>query len=155
MPTENPYETQPEAPGDASTELSTQQVTIGEFSEDTSGNISLTSKIVKIAAVFAAFASLSSFMQVWAAFRFYGFPNGWTTWHTLICLRILYAPCWLLLAWTLWQYGKSLDQLRLNGIRHTETTIEQQAKLWLAIGLLIFALLVGVVVSFGRSLAAW
>lgn len=153
MSSDNPYEAPKTRQPDLVPAVDRPNI-VTDLTEDAKGNIGLTSKIVRIAAIFSSIASLTAVMQIWATFRYYGLPNGWTPWHTLISLRILNSPCWLLLAWMLWRYGKSLDQLQANGIRDLETTIEQQAKLWLAIALLILVAVLNAAVIFGSSAAA-
>ena len=130
---------------------SAQQVFVSELSDDAKGNLGLTSKITRAAAAFAVFAFLGAVRQVWMGLRFVAFSGSWTAWHIITCLEIVLAPCWLLVAWMLWKYAKSLEQLRRNGIRFTEAIIEDQAKLWLAMGLVMFLMLVRVALFWGAS----
>ncbi len=141
MSTDNPYESPSNIASAPPTTSSVQQVVVSELSDDAKGNVGLTLKITRIAAVIAALMSLSALMQIWTVFRVGGLQDGWTAWHVLFYMNFVFAPCWLLLAWMLWKYSKSLGQLRLNGIRHIETTLEEQAKSWLAIGLVTFIIL--------------
>ena len=53
----------------------------------------------------------------------------------------------------MWQYSKALRDLSINGIRRAETTIDKQTKVWLMIGLMIAAILLGSILVSARSLA--
>ena len=138
---DNPYESPsntgiapPSVPG-------TQQALVCELSDDAKGNLGLTSRITRIATVIAVLASLNEGGQIWRAFRSGSLSGRFASWHLLFGLNFLLAPSWLLLAWMLWKYSRSLDLWRRNGIHRTEATIEDQAKLWLAIGLVTFFIL--------------
>jgi len=152
-PEANPYESSPR-PARIEQASSTVIPAHGTaLSPECCGNLTLTSKIVRIASVVFGIGSLVSILQIWAAFRFYGFPDGWTLWHTLIAYRIVYTPCWLLLAWMLWKYATCLNTMADKGVVEVEPTMEQQAKVWLAFGLLLFVMLIGLAIGFSGALS--
>jgi hypothetical protein len=91
-------------------------------------------------------------VQVWLSFRFYGLPDGWTWWHTLLIYRLAYTPCWLLLATMMWSFAQSLRGLAKHGCDNIELVIERQAKMWLAAGLLAFVMLTGVALAYVASM---
>jgi hypothetical protein len=146
----NPYQTPDNA--DAQAEGFDQPKLGGDLSDDTRGNLGLTANIIKFATVLAALLSVVPVIQVYLSFRFFELPIGWTWWHTLICYRLAYTPCWLLLAWMMWRYASSLNRLAINGTEELEKVIEQQAKMWLAAALLGFVMILGVALPYVVSL---
>jgi uncharacterized membrane protein len=149
----NSYGPPSQADDKADSSRSGESNEINDLSPDCRGNLTLTSKIIRFASVVFGIGSVASIIQVWSAFRLYGFPDGWTWWHTLIVYRVVYAPCWLLLAWMLWRYAKSLDQMAIRGAVEIENAMEQQAKMWLAVGLLLFVMLIGLAITFSGALS--
>lgn len=129
-------------------------VSVPDFSEDTRGNLGLISRVIKAAAVFAAIASTIGVLQIWAMIQITRGTSAWTTMHTLACLRLVFTPCFLLLAWMMWRYARCLDDARVNGISEIEATIEQQTKMWLSVGLLIFLMMAQYVAVFAASFSA-
>ena len=148
----NPYQPLKETRTGVDKATPDQQI-VNDLSADCRGNLQLTSRIAKVASVAAALVSLAILLSVGFTFRLYGLPDGWI-WWTYFCYRIIYTPCWLLLAWMMWKYAGCLDRLAENGVREVEATVEQQAKMWLAVGLLVFVVLIGSVVSFVLSAAS-
>ena len=147
----NPYQ----SPNDTNAEMQgiDRPAADSGLSDDARGNIGLTTNIIKVASILAGLVSLVPVLQVWFSFRWYGLPNGWTWWHTLICYRLAYTPCWWLLASMMWKYAKSLNRLAKGGTQEIEDVIEQQTKMWLAGGLLAFVMLIGVALAYGVSMA--
>ncbi len=143
---DNPYEPPSDKGPVSATAPSAKQVVVCELSDDAKGNLGLTSKITRVAAVIAVFMTANELWQIWRASRSGSLSGPFTSWHLLFSLNFLLTPCWLFLAWMLWKYSRSLDLWRRNGIHRTEATIEDQAKLWLAIGLVVFFILLRVIV---------
>ena len=138
---DNPYEP-PSGKGTATANApGTQQVVPYELSDDAKGNLGLTSKITRVAALTAVLASLNEGWQISGAIRSGSLSGPFAPWQLLVGLNFLLTPCWLFLAWMLWKYSWSLDLWRRDGVRQTEATIEDQAKLWLVIGLVMFFIL--------------
>lgn len=134
----NPYDPPSGKPTDTEDTPGTPSVVAYELSDDAKGNLALTSTLTRVAAVITVLASLNECRQLWNAIRFGSLSGSLTPWQLLLGLSFLIAPCWLFLAWMLWRYSRSLDLWRRNGVSHTETTIEDQAKLWLVVGLVAF-----------------
>ena len=149
----NPYESASDDPGMESSQNQAPPVALMEFTDDAKENLGLTSRVVKITACISALASLAPIMQLWALFKLYGLPEGWTATHTVTCLRLVFTPCLLLATWMLWRYANSLNRLRDNGIADTEHNIERLTKVWLSIGLLLFVQLLALAAAFGLSMS--
>ncbi len=128
------------------------------LSEDTRGNIGLTVNIIKFASVLAALMSLVPIGQAWFSFRYYGVPDR----MDMVAHVDLSTGCLLALlvaaATMMWKYATSLRGLAKNGPDDIEHVVERQAKMWLAGGLLVFVMLIGValayVASFGSSMSS-
>jgi len=138
---DNPYEPPSDTGAATANAAGTQQVVAYDLSEDAKGNLGLTSKITRVAAVVAVLASLNEGRQILRAIQSGSLSGPFTPWQLLVCVNVLLTPVWLCLAWLLWKYSWSLDLWRRTGIRRTEATIEDQAKLWLVIGLVTFFIL--------------
>ena len=95
---DNPYEP-PSGKGTATANApGTQQVVAYEFSDDAKGNLGLTSKITRVAALIAVLASLNEGWHIWRAIRSGSLSGPFTPWQLLVCLNFLLTPCWLFLA---------------------------------------------------------
>lgn len=152
-PSDNPYKSAAESAVQSAELPDSRALPPNELSSETAANLSLTSRLMKIAAVVFVFASLVPVVQLIAGFRMYGFPKGWTWWHTTVVYRTIYCPCWLLLAWTLWKYAGCLGGMSRDGMYHFEDSTKRQAKFWLAVALMLFVVLAGVVGSAGFFLS--
>ena len=150
---DNPYSASGYIDSEPLTAGSTESVTVPEFSNDTRGNVKLVSTLVKIGAISAFIMCFACIIQIWATTKFYGWPEAWKSYKSIILIRCFFAPCWLILALSMWQYSKALRDLSINGIRRAETTIDKQTKVWLMIGLMIAAILLGSILASAGSLA--
>ena len=54
----------------------------------------------------------------------------------------------------LWKYSTSLGRMANGGIAEVEKAMEQQAKAWLALGLLMFVMLIGLAISLSGALSS-
>lgn len=127
---------------------------VQELSTETKENIGLIFNIVKVLSVLSALAALLITWQTGMTFYYLGFVDGWTPFHSINVVRFLLVPCFFLLAVTLWRYSESLDNLRTDGITKFEATLEYQTRLWLAIALFVFVILLVMFVSMGATLGA-
>lgn len=119
-----------------------------DLSEDCRGNLGLTSSIIRLLAVVACVVALFLVFGIWSTFQLSGGLQFWTPWDQfVVCTRLVFIPCWALLAWMMWKYATCLDRLRKAGVGEVEAAAEQQAKLWLAIGLLAFLILMNMAIS--------
>lgn len=128
------------------------QEAIRDLSTESRGNLTLTAKLIRIASVVCVIGSLIPVLQVVAYVNFYGVPKRWTWLDVTVGFRILYSPCLLLVAWTLWSYASALVKMASRGILEIEKSIEQQAKAWLALGLLGFVWMLGFALYFTNAI---
>jgi hypothetical protein len=153
-PQPNPYEFGPESTRGSESAPDSQLTPPEALSSDCRENLTLTVRILRIASVLMGLGAIGAILQIWAAFHALGFPSGWTWWHTLIAYRIVYTPACLLLAWMLWKYTTALQKMSLHGATELEAAMEQQAKTSLALGLVIFVMLLGMAIAMSGAISA-
>ena len=129
-----------------------ESVEIEVLSSECRRNLSLTSKIVRFASVVFGIGSVVLIILVWDAFRTFGNPGRWGQWIALlVTCRVAYASCGLLLTWMLWKYAKSLDRMAIRGTVEIENVMERQTRMWLAVGLLLFVMLIHLAMTLWTS----